>query len=795
MAFLRRVLMQTKPKQSNEQEGFPQVSLKWREILVACMSLATMLILAGVLVIAKTQQVSQHLIRDSLLLSVAQFNTNIVAANSVGLPPESVVSVARLQELTDVSPRMMGVEWLTPSADVFAHAGVAADPLPPTVFKNILLASQPFDVDKEGLNQWVAITVRNSFDQPLGVISIRYKAPELGLLQQQLLHQASKTGGAIWAVLSCLMIAWIGVRRTKRLRAYMFATMLVSATVGMMGMSFFMIETVQSAVSPLVKERVQALAKSEAYLWQQAHLQGFEPNQIPNVEVRLKAMVDANAELAAFEIFTATNKRLFSAGIPGVEAIEVALDDGGSLRATPDPEFSRRITRSLWSDYLTLALVLAFLWTELSRLFQRGRDAITASHTDAFSAKRDRFIHLLRPALFMYFLSEEFIRPSLPMHAQQLDSGLLSSLSANGASGLAISSFMVMVALAQPMLSHLNTLKKMLLAIVVGCCLTALGQLGALLSSALPEFVVCRAICGIGYALVFVGAQLALLNTCGPGRRPQAFATLVASIMAATVVGPALGGLASDNFGMDFVFSMSLIVPLVAGALLFYIWRAYGDVILRVEESNGAPRARSIKLLAGLGHSRFMALCLFAAVPAKMLLTGILFFLIPVYLSQSQASSADTGRVLLIYGVIMLLVTPKFASYSSNVNRRVWMLSIGLAVPALIALVPYIPLAWLAAAIAALSIGLGQSISITPQATLVHDIQHALPNGANEHGWLGTYRLIERIGNAAGPMFAAWMMGHYSLLSVFIIFGIGTLVCSAIMLLALAPLRRAAHVQ
>jgi MFS family permease len=552
---------------------------------------------------------------------------------------------------------------------------------------------------------------------------------------------------------------------------------------------------VQSVINPLVKERVMALAKSEAYLWQQAHLQGFEPNQIPNVGARLKTMVDANLELAALEIYAPNNQQLFSAGPPGSDAIKVPLDDGAFLRATPDPEFSRRITRSLWIDYLTLAVVLAFLWTELSRLFQRRRQTIAVSSTDAFSAQRERLIYLLRPALFLYFLSEEFIRPSLPMHAQQLDSGLLTSQLANGASGLAISSFMVMVAVAQPMLSYLNTLKKMLLAILVGCGLTALGQLGALLSTALPGFVVCRAICGIGYALVFVGAQLVLLNTCGPGRRPQAFATLVAAIMAATVVGPALGGLASDNFGMGFVFSMSLIVPLVAGALLFYIWRTYSDVILRVEESNGPPRVRSIKLLAGLGHSRFMALCLFAAVPAKMLLTGILFFLIPVYLSQSQASSADTGRVLLIYGVIMLLVTPKFASYSSNVNRRVWMLCIGLAVPVLIALVPYIPVAWLAAAIAALSIGLGQSISITPQATLVHDIQHALPNGANEHGWLGTYRFIERIGSAAGPMFAAWMMGHFSLLSVFIYFGIGTLVCSAIMLLALSPLRRAVHVQ
>ena len=227
MVFLRRVLMQTKPKQSNEQEGFPPVSLKWREMLLACVSLATMLVLAGVLVIAKTQQVSQYLIRDSLLLSVSQFNTNIVAANSVGLPPESVVSVARLQELTDVSPRMMGVEWLTPSGDVLAHAGLISDPLPSPVFKKVLSASQPFEVDNEGLNQWVAITVRNSFDLPLGVISIRYKAHELSMFQEQLLHQASRTGGVIWLVLSCLMVTWMAVRRSKGKRAYMFATMLI----------------------------------------------------------------------------------------------------------------------------------------------------------------------------------------------------------------------------------------------------------------------------------------------------------------------------------------------------------------------------------------------------------------------------------------------------------------------------------------------------------------------------------------------------------------------------------------
>ena len=51
-------------------------------------------------------------------------------------------------------------------------------------------------------------------------------------------------------------------------------------------------------------------------------------------------------------------------------------------------------------------------------------------------------------------------------------------------------------------------------------------------------------------------------------------------------------------------------------------------------------------------------LLVFASIPGKVLLTGFLFYLVPIHLAGLGNSQAVVGRVLMCYGVAALLVTP-----------------------------------------------------------------------------------------------------------------------------------------
>ena len=66
-------------------------------------------------------------------------------------------------------------------------------------------------------------------------------------------------------------------------------------------------------------------------------------------------------------------------------------------------------------------------------------------------------------------------------------------------------------------------------------------------------------------------------------------------------------------------------------------------------------------MLALLRNGRFVALLLLTAVPSKLLLSGALFFLVPLVASQLGANQAEVGRLIILYGVAGFVLSSPFA--------------------------------------------------------------------------------------------------------------------------------------
>ena len=90
--------------------------------------------------------------------------------------------------------------------------------------------------------------------------------------------------------------------------------------------------------------------------------------------------------------------------------------------------------------------------------------------------------------------------------------------------------------------------------------------------------------------------------------------------------------------------------------------------------------------------------------------------------------------------------------------------------------------AWVFAAV--ILVGLGQSLSIAAQSALVAEHCEAEVRQVGEGAVYGVYRMLERLGNAAGPLLAAGLVMHYGYRTSFVAIGGLVLLCGAGFVLA-----------
>ena len=75
-------------------------------------------------------------------------------------------------------------------------------------------------------------------------------------------------------------------------------------------------------------------------------------------------------------------------------------------------------------------------------------------------------------------------------------------------------------------------------------------------------------------------------------------------------------------------------------------------------------------------------------------------------------------------------------------------------------------------------LGLGQAISIAPLSGLVGEMGRALPGSVTESSVYGIFRLVERTGNALGPVVGGLLLGIYGFSATVMIIGGGMALCA-----------------
>lgn len=424
------------------------------------------------------------------------------------------------------------------------------------------------------------------------------------------------------------------------------------------------------------------------------------------------------------------------------------------------------------------------VWEELNRRYHFQQ--LSLSSTEQFSAKRNvkaGMMNKIRAPLFIFILAEEMTRPFLPGYVSQLLEPI-PGISAQVAIGLPIVLFMLIVAFSQPYLGVWSERYGRRSAMLLGGCFTSVGFLATALAMDFYQLLLGRSACAIGYAIVFVAAQGYILDHSTPRNRAKGFALFVGAIMVATICGPSIGGILADNIGYRQSF---MVTAILAAFSIYVIWQLPKDE--RNESSKPAQKG-GLKLSVMtrlLVNGRFMSLSGLAAIPAKIGLTGIGFYLLPLYMLSLDGSQSMAGRLLMVYAVLMVVIVPMAAGMGSTMIRRERLVALGLFLSGCGALALMFSADIWAVLLLICSLGIGQAISIASQSALVADhCQHEIELYGSDAVY-GVYRLFERLGNAIGPLLASVLVIYQGYQGALI--GIGALLSFSGVLFAFSVIR------
>ncbi len=364
-------------------------------------------------------------------------------------------------------------------------------------------------------------------------------------------------------------------------------------------------------------------------------------------------------------------------------------------------------------------------------------------------------LNVIRGPLFVFILSEEMSRAFLPVFIRSVHEPV-SWMSDATAIGIPISVFMLTIAVVTPFAGPIADRIGARRMFLIGALPGLVGYVGTAFATSLLDLTLWRAVSAVGYAVIYIAAQGYVARHSRDDSRTQGMALFMGAVFAAGVCGPALGGVLADQIGYRATFIVSAGLAVLSGALVFWLLEPDRPTV-------GAARRRLRLGDIGvvLANPGFAALVLLAAIPGKIVLTAFLFYLAPLFLNHLGNTSAETGRVIMLYGVATVLLTPVVAHLADRWGGHWRFIALG----GIVAGAGLLPVASVPTTMAMLGavvmLGVGHAMSITPQLAMVTALTPRECERLGHTTVMSVYRVLERLGNVVGPFIAAALVARY----------------------------------
>ena len=564
---------------------------------------------------------------------------------------------------------------------------------------------------------------------------------------------------------------------SQRLQSRLVATILAAVMLGMLGVTWATQRSFQELLRPELQRKAGVVGGSVGELVGKALDHGLALPELAGVPAHFDAVRRAHGELAWLALRDEAGAVLFSSGrdegTPGV-AVPI-LRQGravGAVETQVSDAWIRHILLEAALDLGVVFVVAIFLTRELLHTFVSAGSTARGTAPDGASV-----LARLRLPLFLFMLAEESTRAFLPGFARSLMPAA-TAVSPELLSALPIVVFMLVVALGQPALATWSERAGPRRMLLRGALLGVVGLAGAAQASGVVAFIAWRGLCGLGYGMVFVAGQGLVLRHTNAAGRTRGFALFVGAIMAAAVCGPPVGGMLAEHMGPRAGFALAAAIAALAWIAARGVPR---DSAGRSDDGLAAPALRDYARVFAQG--RFLWVTALAAVPAKLILAGSVFYLVPIYVVASGASPAVAGRAMMLYAVALVLVLPRATHWVERGVPLARLVGVGLCLSALGGFALVLGDGVMPVYLVTALLGVGQGLSIAAQSSLLGQVCATEIAAHGSGPAFGAYRLLERLGNATGPIVAGGLALLVGTASAFVAMAVLILGCGLCFLL------------
>lgn len=494
---------------------------------------------------------------------------------------------------------------------------------------------------------------------------------------------------------------------------------------------------------------------------------GIAPQRVSGMDQMLDNFRSSNQEVSSIlvehqaEVIAYSNAEHNMMLVENLAEFPIADTSGNQVTIAFDPKILIVQFVKILKNFAILFAGCAFICFAFIRLLSREE---SQNHSDLVLAQ-------IKPLLLVTVLMEALMAPILPQY--------LTEIAINNGGTEAWSSYfftLYFVGFASSLLpaSRLVELFDIRRVLATGIILSSLGCVLLASNSHLSMVLIARFISGVGQAVIFISAQGYILRFSDKSNKTQAAGIIVFCFNAGFISGAAIGALLADTLGVQGIFMMSAFV----GVFMFLFSLVLPS--MRVKNKEQGSLFNNMKLMMQdsvqlIRIPSFIRTMLFVGIPTKMVLTGVVFFAVPILLSQKGVSKESIGQVMMAYAFSVLFISGKISPLIDKLGSSKWALCLGNMI----------------AAIALLILGSAFSmiestyfVTVATVSMLVMGISHGLINapvvtyvvgsveGTSASSVAATYRFLERIGHVLGAVVVGQLLTLYGQKNTFWLLGV-----------------------
>jgi len=295
-----------------------------------------------------------------------------------------------------------------------------------------------------------------------------------------------------------------------------------------------------------------------------------------------------------------------------------------------------------------------------------------------------------------------------------------------------------------------------------GLLVSACGVTALALPAGFWVLLLARAFSGIGQGMLFIGVQNYVLSVSSPERRTQGAAIIVFGFQGGMIAGTAIGSLLVTYTGSIPVFLLAGLLGLASALYTVLLVPSIpGGPGAEAEAGVGAAFRRLLRDARLVGaDGGFLRSMLLIGVPAKAVLTGVVVFALPLILARRGYPQDDIGQVIMLYALGVLVASSYASRVVDRTGRSAWALVLGAGASGvgllLVGLAPAAPHSAVVLLAGVVLVGLAHGCINAPIVTHVAELE--VSNRIGVEAVTATYRFLERLGHALGPVLVAQLL-------------------------------------